>query len=87
MSEHSVAETKNKLSELINRAEKGEDVVITRHGHPVARITPVARTKALQPSRRRLTAKDFEWWDKHRVKPKKPINAAKLIRQMRDEGF
>jgi prevent-host-death family protein len=87
MSEHSVAETKNRLSELINRAEKGEDVVITRHGTPVVRITPIARTKPFQPAPRRMTAKDLEWLDKRRVKPRKPINAAKLIRQMRDEGF
>jgi prevent-host-death family protein len=80
MSEHSVAETKNKLSELIDRAEKGEDVVITRHGQPVARITRIC------PKPRQMTAKDLEWWDKHLVKPRKPINAAKLIRQMRDEG-
>jgi prevent-host-death family protein len=87
MSEHSVAETKNKLSELIDRAEKGEDIVVTRHGTPVVRITPIVRTKPFQPARRPLTAKDLEWLDKHRVKPRKPINAAKLIRQMRDEGF
>jgi len=35
MSTYSVAEAKNRLSELINRAVEGEGVVITRHGQPI----------------------------------------------------
>ena len=41
MSRHSVAEAKNHLSELIDRALKGEGVVITRHGQPVVELKPV----------------------------------------------
>jgi prevent-host-death family protein len=33
-------EAKNRLSELIRVVEGGEPVVITRHGRPVAQITP-----------------------------------------------
>jgi prevent-host-death family protein len=36
----SIAEAKNRLSELIRAVEGGENVVITRHGKPVAQITP-----------------------------------------------
>ena len=36
----SVAEAKNRLPELIHAVEQGETVVITRHGKPVAQITP-----------------------------------------------
>lgn len=36
----STAEAKNRLSELIRAVEDGEKVVITRHGKPVAQITP-----------------------------------------------
>lgn len=43
----SVAEAKNRLSELIHAVEKGEKVVITRHGKPVAQI-------ASPPQERRL---------------------------------
>ncbi|MFL5257013.1 MAG: type II toxin-antitoxin system Phd/YefM family antitoxin [Rhodopila sp.] len=32
MTQHSAAEAKNQLSDLIDRALAGEDVVITRHG-------------------------------------------------------
>lgn len=33
-------EAKNRLSELIERVSKGETVVITRHGTPIARLVP-----------------------------------------------
>ena len=41
MSIHSVAEAKNQLSELIERALKGEEVVITRHGRPVVALRAI----------------------------------------------
>jgi prevent-host-death family protein len=36
----SVAEAKNRLSELIRAVEDGEPVVITRKGRPVAQLMP-----------------------------------------------
>jgi prevent-host-death family protein len=36
-----VFEAKTRLSELLERAERGEEIVITRRGQPVARLTPV----------------------------------------------
>ena len=38
--EVSTAEAKNRLPELIRAVEDGEQVVITRHGRPVAQIAP-----------------------------------------------
>lgn len=38
-------EAKTHLSELLDSVESGETVVITRHGHPVARLIP-ARTSS-----------------------------------------
>ena len=29
------------LTELLRRAEKGEEIVLTRHGHPAVRLVPV----------------------------------------------
>lgn len=37
-----LSEAKARLTELVRRAEGGEEVVLTRHGHPAARIVPVA---------------------------------------------
>jgi len=48
MSIHSVAEAKNQLSELIERALKGEEVVITRHGRPVAQIVPAPQRREVK---------------------------------------
>lgn len=36
-------EAKTKLSQLVERAEAGEEIVIARNGKPVARLVPVAR--------------------------------------------
>ena len=38
-------EAKTHLSELVNRAEKGEEVIITRHNKPVAKIVPLGLTQ------------------------------------------
>jgi len=43
MNEFGLFEAKNKLSELVSRAEKGEEILITRHGFPVARLLPARR--------------------------------------------
>ena len=36
-----VFEAKSKLSALLDRACRGEEVVITRHGTPIARLVPM----------------------------------------------
>jgi prevent-host-death family protein len=40
MASYSVAEAKNQLPSLIDKALGGENVVITRHGKPVAELRP-----------------------------------------------
>ena len=40
-------EAKTKLSQLVERVEAGEDVVIARNGKPVARLVPVVSDNAL----------------------------------------
>ena len=41
----SIAEAKNRLTEIIRAVEAGEKVIITRHGKPVAQITPPPRSR------------------------------------------
>jgi len=36
----STAEAKNRLPQLIRAVEAGEEVIITRHGQPVAQLSP-----------------------------------------------
>jgi prevent-host-death family protein len=40
-------EAKTKLSQLVERAEAGEEIVIARNGKPVARLVPVAQTSSM----------------------------------------
>jgi prevent-host-death family protein len=82
MSTHSVAEAKNQLSRLIDRALKGEDVVITRRGQPVIELRPV------HPPPRPVTKADLDWLREMRARlPACETDAATLIRQMRDEEW
>jgi prevent-host-death family protein len=78
MKEVGAFEAKNKLSMLLDAVERGEEVVITRHGKAVARLVPdrprhdvgraqdaAARIRARAAS---LQASPFDWneWKKHR---------------------
>jgi prevent-host-death family protein len=71
-----LAEAKTHLSHLLDRVEAGEEVVITRRGQPIARITPVEKPKqpvrSLAEFRRRMPG-----WRK---------SSADLLRGMREEG-
>jgi prevent-host-death family protein len=37
----SVSEAKAQLTELVRRAEAGDEVILTRHGHAAVRLVPV----------------------------------------------
>ena len=76
MSSYSVAEARNHLPKLLDRALAGEDVTITRRGKPIARIVP----EELRPM-----SIDLEWLDRVRVKLDDPtLDFAQIIRDMRD---
>ncbi len=48
----SVSDAKGQLTELVRRAEAGDEVVLTRHGQPAARIVAI-RPKPIEPAARR----------------------------------
>ncbi len=82
MSQHSVAEARNQLSSLIDRALAGEDVTITRHGRPVVELRP------LQPVSRAVSGADLDWLSAHRVPVSLgDVDAGELVRRMRDEDW
>jgi len=82
MASHSVADAKNNLSQLIDRALEGEEVVITRHGTPVAVLKGVAR----QPGP--VTDEEIEWLRRHRVRGPMPSeDAGSLLSRIRDEDW
>jgi prevent-host-death family protein len=45
-------EAKTHLSELVARAERGEEVVITRHNRPVAKLVPIVAAETGAAARR-----------------------------------
>lgn len=49
----SVTEAKGQLTELVRRAEAGDEIILTRHGHAVVRLVPV-KTPPDRKSRRAL---------------------------------
>jgi prevent-host-death family protein len=82
MASHSVAEAKNHLSELIDQALSGEEVVITRHG------TPVAILKSVRQAQRPVTAEDIEWLRRRVVGAKTPAeDAGTIVSRARDEDW
>jgi prevent-host-death family protein len=61
----SIVETKNRLTQLIRAVERGEPVVITRHGKAVAQLAPppaARRQVRFGTLRGRIRAKPG--WDK-----------------------
>ena len=75
-------DAKTRLSELLDRVERGEQIVITRHGKPIARLIPegghdraaaLAAIQELTRSRKELAARGVRF-------------TTKEILAMRDEG-
>jgi prevent-host-death family protein len=79
-------EAKNTFSTLLYRVESGEEIVITRHGKPVARLVPNAsridqaqvqaafdriREHARELHRSGASESDFDW---------------ETVKKLRDEG-
>jgi prevent-host-death family protein len=79
-------EAKNTLGSLLDRVERGEEVIITRHGKPVARLVPNVdragtdevqaafdrlRQRARQYARENPGSQPFDWEE---------------VKKLRDEG-
>ena len=60
--EFAASEAKARFSELLDRAEAGEELTIRRHGKPVARLVPVVEDEAEAITRRRLAREAFTRW-------------------------
>jgi len=75
MSTVNLATAKAQLSELIYRAESGEEILVTRHGQPVVRISAVEQPKKPIASRAEFRNALPSWSQ----------DSARLVRAMRDE--
>ena len=70
-------EAKTRLSQLIDEAAKGEEIIITKHGVPVAALVPIAGPRQLDPPAAIAAIKDFR--RRHRL-------AGLSLREMIEEG-
>jgi prevent-host-death family protein len=71
MKEIGAFEAKNTLGALLDRVQRGEEIIITRHGKPVARLVPnserIDRSQARATLQRirdralRLQSVKFDW--------------------------
>jgi prevent-host-death family protein len=71
MKQIQASDAKTRLPELLDAVERGETIVITRHGRPIARLIPertrrqeeinraIADIKALRRTTRPMTAEDI----------------------------
>ncbi len=48
-----MTDAKAQLTELVRRAEAGDEIVLTRHGHPTVRLVPV-RARLNEAERRAI---------------------------------
>ena len=92
-----IRELKDRLSEILHRANSGEAVIITHHGQPLCQITPI------EPSNRHIPdflqqAADEGWLTLatspglkkiKRIKPKKssPTSLEILLEMRRERDF
>jgi prevent-host-death family protein len=52
----SVSDAKGQLTELVRRAEAGDEVILTRHGQPAVRLAPIKAVPDLQARRKVIEA-------------------------------
>lgn len=72
-----LAHAKAQLSELLDKVEAGEEVLIARRGRAVARLSPVARPKTPLPLE--------ELREVRATMPRLRRPSAELLREARDE--
>ncbi|MGO9007971.1 MAG: type II toxin-antitoxin system Phd/YefM family antitoxin [Beijerinckiaceae bacterium] len=57
----SLAQAKAQLSELLNKVQAGEEIVITRRGRPIAHLVPISSPKQKLRSLADFRAKMPSW--------------------------
>ena len=72
-----LAQAKAHLSELLDKVETGEDVIITRRGRPVAHLSAVVQPKSPLRPLKKFRSKMPRW----------RRSSAVLLRETRDEGL
>lgn len=80
MDSYSLTEAQARLSELIDKAQAGEAVEITRDGKPVAKVVPTPVTS-------QAPRKPIDWEALRQLRERMPMqeeSAGEFVRRMRD---
>lgn len=81
MTAYSVADAKGRLPRLIDRALEGEEVIISRHGKPVAELRPITGAP------RRTTAATYAWLKARReTRRGVGLTSVELLSQLYDDS-
>ena len=76
-------DAKTRFGDLLDRVERGEVIVITRHGHPVARLVPFDET--VDRERARAAAERLlRFGEDEGVQLPKGVSVEDLIREGRE---
>ena len=78
-------EAKTHLSELIARAERGEETIITRHNKPVAKIVPISKVSPELYAQRIEAIKGMQAIGREIEKRGGPLTVEEIL-SWRDEG-
>ncbi len=80
MTTYSVADAKNGLPGLIDRALEGEEVIISRHGKPVAELRPI------HAPARKATPATYAWLTARRQSRRGAgVTSVELLNQLYDD--
>jgi prevent-host-death family protein len=80
MTAYSVADAKTNLPRLIDRALGGEEVIITRHGKPVAELRPASA------AHRRVVPATYAWLQsRRRTRPRATRSSVELLNDLYDD--
>lgn len=80
-----VFEARNRFSELIEAAERGEEVIVTRHGRPVVRLSSVDEGRRRAEEARDILARADALRASIRARLGRPFTHEEVI-AARDEG-
>ncbi len=80
MTTYSVADAKSGLPRLIDLALEGQEVIISRHGKPVAELRPIRAVASSSPTAL------HEWMkERRRSLPRIPITSVELLDQLYED--
>jgi prevent-host-death family protein len=77
-------EAKTHLSELVARAERGDEVIITRHNKPVAKLVPVQPVAPFDADKRRRAVAEMQRIGREIARKHGPVTIDEIVGWVRE---